>query len=129
MPSHLHLTVVLPLLPLLPAQIYINGTLVGGSDALAAKMSDGSITSLLQSTPVDQSSQPLSGALPPTLAAAVNGAQQTQSQTGSSSKQAATAAAEVPPPELLQLLAVIREPAAGIPRVSARPRWATANSV
>lgn len=85
-------------------QVYVNGTLVGGSDDLAAKVKDGSLKQLLSSYSSEAS-------LPQQLQNAWQAAAAANTQAS-----AGNMIAEQLPRELQLLLAALSEPQTGVPR-------------
>jgi hypothetical protein len=87
-------------------QVYANGTLVGGSEALLAKISDGSFTQLLSQASSSQA------ALPDLLSRAVQAAE----AAAATSSSAAPAAGTQLPEALRQLLSALSDPQMGVQR-------------
>lgn len=87
-------------------QVFVNGTLVGGSDRLAAKVSDGSFTQLLDGTTSQQS-------LPEALQEALQSAAAAEAKPGACSPAGPQLA-----PELQELATKLAEPQTGIKRAA-----------
>jgi hypothetical protein len=93
----------------LPVQVFVNGTLVGGSNKLSVKVSDGSFSELLASSSSQQPAplpQQLQQALEAAAAAAAAAAKPGGTQSGGPRV----------PAELQQLVSKLSDPQDGVPR-------------